>query len=91
MARYSDMRAEEPFKDWVAITPSDSVNIQFGSVDRAPDAVYVGGAGNIAMVDQRGGAAVTLTAVIVGQIYRIAPRRINATGTTATALVALYF
>jgi hypothetical protein len=67
-----------------AITISDSVNLPLGKCR----AVYVGGAGNIVAI--LAGVAVTFTAVPVGTVLNIGATRINATSTTATALVALY-
>jgi hypothetical protein len=68
----------------VAATPSDTVNEPLGKFA----GVYVGGAGNVVMVT--GGNVVTITAPVVGAILPIGGTRINATGTTATALVVLY-
>lgn len=67
-----------------AVTPSDSVNFVPGKCK----AIYVGGAGNIVAI--MAGSAVTFTAVPVGETLWIAATRVNATGTTATGLVALY-
>ena len=67
----------------VAVSPSDSTIVDC-------EAFYVGGAGNVAIVAKRGGSAVTLTAVLVGHVYRIACSKIMSTNTTATAIVALY-
>lgn len=66
-----------------AITPSDSVDLP--SVTRG---VYVGGDGNVVAVSEAG-VAVTFENVSAGAILPIRARRINATGTTATGLVAL--
>lgn len=77
----------------VAITPSDTVD--FGSSGKGAsgqanlcDAIYVGVAGNLAVVLQDG-TALTL-AVVAGAIVPIAAKRVNATNTTATGLFALY-
>jgi hypothetical protein len=67
----------------VAITPSDVTNFTEGSTL----AIYVGGAGNITAIVN--GAAVLFTAVPVGTTLAIRATRVNATGTAATALVAL--
>lgn len=66
-----------------AITPSDSVDLP--SVTRG---VYVGGDGNVVAVSEAG-VAVTFANASAGAILPIRARRINATGTTATGLVAL--
>lgn len=67
----------------VAIIPSDSVDI---AVARG---IYVGGAGNI-VVTLLDGTTATFIAPIVGSILDISARRVLATGTTATNLLALY-
>lgn len=72
-------------RDFVAVTPSDTVNLARG----VPRGIYVGGAGNLVAVDSDG-TAVTFTGVLAGSILPIRPIRINATSTTATAIVALY-
>jgi len=69
---------------WNTITPSDTVDFS-----RPPDAIWVGGAGTVAVVSQSGVVS-TLTAVAAGTTLPMVVRRINSTGTTATALVALY-
>ena len=76
-------REVDAFERAVAVTPSDSTILDC-------EGFYVGGAGNVAIVPKRGGAAVTLTAPLVGHVYRIACQKINSTNTTATAIVALY-
>ena len=68
----------------IAVTPSDATSFTSG----ACKGIYVGGAGNITAIV--GGVAVLFTAVPVGAILPIAATRVNATGTAATALVALY-
>ena len=67
-----------------AVTPSDTVNFDQGKCR----AIYVGGAGNVTAVV--GGIAVLFTAPPVGTTLNIGATRVTATGTTATALVALY-
>lgn len=67
-----------------AVTPSDTTIINCR-------AIYVGGAGNVAVKTQSGAAAVTFTAPPVGTILPIMidGGQIMATNTTATLLVAL--
>lgn len=69
----------------IAITPSDSANIE-----PRPDALLVGGAGNLA-VEWDDGSTDTLTGLLAGNIYPISPKRIHSTSTTATDISALYF
>ena len=64
--------------------PSDTLDLPQPS-----DALWVGGAGNVAAVMQDG--SVTLfTAVTAGAVLPIRARRVNSTGTSATLIVALY-
>lgn len=67
-----------------AVTPSDTTIINCR-------AIYVGGAGNVAIKTQSGATAVTFTAPPVGTILPIVidGGMIMATNTTATLLVAL--
>ena len=67
------------------VVKSDSVDFTPGP----PSAIYVGGAGDVAVVD-RDGNATTLKAVPVGTTLHISPRRINSTNTTATLMVAMW-
>lgn len=67
-----------------AVTPSDSADL--ANVTRA---IYVGGAGAIAVVSPTG-QTVTFSAVPVGTLLPIRAARVKATGTTATNLVALW-
>lgn len=64
-----------------AITPSDTTTQTYR-------AVYVGGTGNLTVVDE-GGDTVTFNAVPVGTIIPIACQLVKATGTTATLLVGM--
>lgn len=73
----------------VAVTPSDTVPISAGNVVNAPARVWVGGAGNVSLVTSRGDA-VTLIGVTAGSLLPVWVRRVNATNTTATNMVAFY-
>jgi len=77
------MSAAVPEK-WVAITPSDTVDLAF--VARV---IYVGGAGNVTAVNEDNTTAL-FTAPPVGTMIPGRWRRVNATATTATVLVAGY-
>ena len=74
---------QTPFNQWVAITPSDTADLAART-----EAIYVGGAGDVAAV-MGDGTAATFKAVAVGTILPLAVRRINATNTTATLLLGL--
>lgn len=66
---------------WFAITPADS------DLATQPEAIYVGGAGNLVV---RGSNDVDATlAVLAGQVLPIKPKQVRSTGTTATGLVGL--
>jgi hypothetical protein len=75
----------QPFNNALAITTSDTVDLPLGLCD----AVYVGGAGNIAGVLENG-KAVTFSGALAGHVLPFKFSRINSTSTTATNLVALY-
>lgn len=81
-AAYVDS-ATNPARQLRAITPSDTENIPF-----VAKGIFVGTGGTISILAVGDTEAVTLT-VQDGAILPIRARRINATGTTATGLVAL--
>jgi hypothetical protein len=66
-----------------AVTPSDATDLDF--IARG---LYVGGAGDVKLV-MVSGAVVTFKAVPVGTTLNVRFTRVEATGTTATQLVAL--
>ena len=72
------------YTDAFAITTSDTLDLAF--VTRA---IWVGGAGNIAVVTA-GGETVTLNSAAAGALIPLRVSRVKATGTTATNLVGLY-
>jgi hypothetical protein len=72
------------FASFQAVTPSDTTRITCA-------AIYVGGAGNIALSPDGTTAATTFTAVPVGSVLfvELNQGRIMSTNTTATLLIAL--
>lgn len=85
---------------YLAVTPSDTVDGPFtDSKFDTPDfdALYIGTAGNAAVVltnnptgvANAAGTAVTFVGLSAGQILRVAGRRVNNTNTTASNIVAL--
>jgi hypothetical protein len=66
-----------------AITKSDTVDLA-----RVTRGIYVGGAGDIAVIASSGTTA-TFSAVPVGTILPIRVSRVMSTGTTATLLIGL--
>jgi hypothetical protein len=72
-----------PASQLFAIVPADA--------DLAVPArsLYVGGAGNVAVIGLDDSAAVTLTAVPAGTILPVSVKQVKSTGTTATGIVGL--
>ena len=66
-----------------AVTPSDTTDM------RPARALWIGGAGSLVIVAADGSSA-TIAGIPAGSLLPIAAKRVNATGTTATAIVALY-
>ena len=73
----------EVYNVWATLTPSNTVDLA-----KLTHAVYVGGAGDVAAVMQDNTVG-TFTAVPAGSVLPIICRRVNATGTSATALLSL--
>ena len=73
-----------PAGDCFAIAPDDS-----SELTRATKAIYVGQAGDIALVPVRGSSAVIFRNVPAGTILDVRVRAIRATGTNAGDIVGL--
>jgi len=67
-----------------SITPSNTVNCDF-----ATRAVYIGGTGDLAAVTIND-EVVTFVGIPGGTLLPLRLKRVNSTGTTASALVGLY-
>jgi len=67
----------------VSVTPSDTVNL-----DDAAPLFWIGVTGNVSLVTRDGGTVIYKN-VPVGYLFQAA-RRINATGTTASEILAVY-
>lgn len=78
-------RDEGPAFRLVAITPNDSTDL----IQHGLRALWVGGAGNVAIRALSDGSAVTIAGVPAGTLLPIAVARVLATGTTATNIVGL--
>lgn len=76
---------QTPDYDGYAVTADDSNDLPNGPCK----AIYVTGAGNVA-VNLVGGGTATLTSMVAGQILPISVSRIKSTSTTATGIFALY-
>jgi len=74
--------SKEYFTIAKVITPSDTLPNAF-------DAIYAGSTGNIVVMPDQGGAAVTFTAVQIGTVLPIKTRLVLATGTGAGPFVGL--
>ena len=73
-----------PAENAVAITPSDVADLP-----KTSRAIYVGGAGNLAVVTKRGDT-VTFQNLGAGSVLSVRVARVLSTGTTATNLINLY-
>ena len=74
-----------PYNHAIPVTPSDTVEIS----GRPTDAIWVGGAGIVAAVFGENNVARNFTCV-AGQLLPLRVKRVNATGTTATLMQALF-
>lgn len=73
-----------PGEDAGAVTPSNSENLT-----RTARALYIGGAGNVALVTPSG-SVVTFVGLLAGSILPVRTVRVNVTNTSATNIVAIY-
>lgn len=73
-----------PARDAAAIVPNDSINLA-----AMPRAIYVGQGGNVSAV-MAGGQVIAFQNVPSGAMLPVRVSRVNATGTTAGALIALW-
>ena len=78
--RHTDV---EPASDGFSVTPHDSTDFTARS-----KALYIGGAGNVAVVSIRG-TVLLFVGVQAGTILPVRARRVNSTGTTATSIIGL--
>jgi hypothetical protein len=68
------------------VTPSDSVDL-----DPSPaQALWVGGVGNVAVICEGQGGAITFVAVAAGTLLPVNVKRVMSTNTTSANIVALY-
>lgn len=72
----------DPFRRAVAVTPSDATVLQ------KTRALYVGGAGNMAV--RIGGSTVLFSGIPAGTLLELEVDQVLATSTTATLITALY-
>lgn len=74
----------DPGTKLAAVAPNDSTDLT------GVRAVYVGGAGNLALMGIHDSAAVTLSSVPAGSLIPVQVKRVMSTNTTATNIVAIY-
>lgn len=73
------------------VTPSDTVDLTHpAGGDQATRGLYIGGAGNVAVIFAGQTTAVVLTALAVGVVHPLSVTRVLTTSTTATPIVALW-
>lgn len=87
MPEYATGRApsrSDPGRRLVAITPDDD-----DELTQPPRALYIGGAGDVAVVAIDDSAPVVFTAVPAGTILPVSVVKVRATGTTASDIVAI--
>ena len=71
--------------NFAPITPSDGVNLPY--ITRG---IYIGAAGNIAVICPATGAAIVFVGLPAGVLLPIQTTRVNLTNTTAANLIALF-
>lgn len=79
----------DPSYKFVAVTPSDTATLSYNGEKSKTKAIYIGGAGNLAVKNDLG-TSVTFTGVTAGTIYPISASIVMSTNTTATNIVALF-
>lgn len=86
----TDQNDLTPINDIIAVTPSDSQDLQYNGQSIPCRALIFNGAGNV-VLEMAGGNVITLaiTSSWFGVQY-LRVRRIRATGTTATGIYACY-
>lgn len=77
--------ASSPAIGLYAVTPSDTTVLS-----PLPRSLYIGAAGNIAIVAEDNTGSVVFVAVSAGQILPVRAKQVLSTGTTAASIVAMY-
>mgnify|MGYP000700423410 CR=1 FL=1 len=81
---FDDGDLDDPATNAASVTPNDSTVLD------CTRGLWVGGAGNIAVVMRGGSAAVTFSGVPAGTLLPFRVTKVMSTNTTATLIVALY-
>lgn len=79
------MPMTHPAYNFAAVTPNDSADLTGGQAR----AFYIGTGGTIALQNSAG-TSVSFTSVNGGSILPVSSRRVLATGTTASGIIALF-
>ena len=82
------IRIDDSYQGGVAVTPSDTVSINFPSGTQYSKGIYVGVTGDVTAL-MASGETLTFKDLPIG-IHRLSVQRINSTGTVATNILALY-
>ena len=77
--------ATTPCRRWAQITPADDADLT-----RLPNSIYVGSGGDINMLSVEDASPVIWRNLPNAALVAVRPRRIFATGTTASNIVACY-
>lgn len=85
----SNFRVDASGQQGISVTPNDTTAISHPPGDTFTKGLYVGVTGNISVL-MAGGATVIFTNISAGVIHPISAIRVNATGTTATGIIAIY-
>lgn len=89
-SKFQNLNLANAYEGFAALTPSDTTDLlPPGGLQKICCALFIGGAGNVA-VNLNGGGTAVLTGLAAGQIVDVGVSRVLATGTTATGVVALY-
>jgi hypothetical protein len=81
------LNGSDPAYDCAPVTPHD---VNFLKADETPArSLYVGGAGSVVITNVRG-VDVPFVGVPAGFVLPVHAKRVKATGTTATSIVALF-
>ena len=78
-------RVNQQSSSFSAVTPDDSNDLSSYAYG-----LYVGGAGNIAIIGVDDSSAVTFVGIPAGSFLPVMAKRVMSTGTTATNIVALH-
>jgi hypothetical protein len=83
--RYAQPAMELSASKLVPITKSDSTDLTSSNIRM----LWIGGAGDVAVIASDDSAAVTIASVAAGTLLRIAVKKVMSTNTTATNIIGL--